>query len=56
MITLTASADEIGITVMAATARAAMAANGGDGEGVGLMVRHLGVNARERLHGGEDGH
>ena len=54
MITLTASADEIGITVMAATARAAMAANGGDGEGVGLMVRHLGVNARERLHGGEE--
>ena len=54
MITLTASADEIGITVMAATARTAMAANGGDGEGVGLMVRHLGTNARERLHGGEE--
>ena len=31
-----------------------MAANGGDGEGVGLMVRHRGVNARERLHGGEE--
>ena len=25
-----------------------------DGEGVGLMVRHLGVNARERLLGGEE--
>jgi len=31
---------------MAATARAAMTANGGDGEGVGLMVRHLAVDAR----------
>jgi GNAT superfamily N-acetyltransferase len=54
VITMSAPAQDTGISVLAAGARAAMAACGGDGEGVGLAVRLLAVDARNRLRGGEE--
>ena len=51
---MTAPADDVGISALAAGARAAMARSGGDGEGVGLVVRQLGTDARGRLRGGEE--
>ena len=53
---MTAEADDLGIAVLAAGARTAMAISGGngDGDGVGLVVRQLGNDARTRLRGGEE--
>ena len=54
MFSLTARADDSGTAVLAAGARTAMTMSGGDGEGVGLVVRQLAADARRRLSGGEE--
>ena len=54
MISISVRADDVGIDVAPAAVRTAMAAFGGDSEAVGLIVRHLVVDARARLHGGEE--
>jgi hypothetical protein len=54
MISISVTADDVGIDVAPAAVRTAMAAFGGDSEAVGLIVRHLVVDARARLHGGEE--
>ncbi|MEI8056252.1 MAG: GNAT family N-acetyltransferase [Actinomycetes bacterium] len=54
MISISAGADDLGIAVLASAARTAMSASGGDGDAVGFFVRQLGIDARARLHGGEE--
>ncbi len=54
MIDVTALADEIGITALAASARSVTRGLGGDGDAAGLLVRLVGDDARNRLAGGEE--
>lgn len=54
MLDVTAPADEIGITSIAAAARAATRGLGGDGDAAGHLVRLLAEDARRRLAGGEE--
>ena len=52
MFSLTAPGDPHGISVLAAGARAALAARAGAGDGAGLVVRQLAADAQRRLGGG----
>lgn len=54
MLDVTAPADEIGITSIAAAARAATRGLGGDGDAAGHLVRLVAEDARRRLAGGEE--
>ena len=54
MLDVSAPADEIGITSIAAAARAATRGLGGDGDAAGHLVRLLAEDARRRLAGGEE--
>lgn len=54
MLDVTAPADEVGITTLAAAARAATRGLGGDGDAAGMLVRLVAEDARRRLSGGEE--
>jgi len=51
---LRVSADEPGIAVLAAAARAAVASRNGNGDAAGLVLQLVGLDARERSRGGQD--
>ena len=54
MLDVNAPADEVGITAIAAAARAAARGLGGDGDAAGHLVRLVAEDARQRLAGGEE--
>ena len=53
MLDVNAPADEVGITAIAAAARAATRGLGGDGDAAGHLVRLVAEDARQRLAGGD---